>query len=145
MESYLNELDGSHLSGSCSTWKAKKDFIESKEAKVSTTGPESGIWFEKASRKASSIFYLDYRTVDHKYNIVTDVYFTPGNVHHSTPNLERLIYKCRRLVFEESLEAVALDAGYFTAPICLKLQQQYNIYAVIGGRSYTPKKGLIAK
>ena len=50
----------------------------------------------------------------------------------------------KKFGFDKTLEAVALDAGYYTADICKKLHTK-KIYAVIGGRSYTPVKGLIAK
>lgn len=115
---------------------------ETKETKISTTDSESGYMVRDG--KPEGFFYLDHRTVDHKYNIVTDVHITPGNVHDSTPYLERLELQVKKFGFEQSLEAVALDAGYYTAAICKRLHKQ-KIYAVIGGRSFTPVKGLIAK
>lgn len=115
---------------------------ETKETKVSTTDPESGYMVRDG--KPEGFFYLDHRTVDHKFNIVTDVHITPGNVHDSTPYLDRLELQMKKFGFENSLEAVALDAGYFTAAICKGLHKR-NIFAVIGGRSFTPTKGLIAK
>jgi hypothetical protein len=33
--------------------------------------------------------YLDHRTTDMKFNIITDVHVTPGNVHDSVPYLNR--------------------------------------------------------
>lgn len=64
--------------------------------------------------KPEGFFYLDHRTVDHKFNIITDVFVTPGNVHHSVPYIDRLEKQMEKFGFKESLEAVALDAGYFT-------------------------------
>jgi hypothetical protein len=58
--------------------------------------------------------------------------------------MERLESIMKKFGFEKTLEAVALDAGYFTSYICKKLQEK-NIYAVIGGRAFTPVKGLIGK
>lgn len=40
--------------------------------------------------KPDGFFYLDHRTVELKYNLITDVHFTPGNVHDSVPYLSRL-------------------------------------------------------
>ena len=42
------------------------------------------------------------------------------------------------------MEAVALDAGYLTSYICKKLHDK-KLFAVIGGRAFTPVKGLFAK
>jgi hypothetical protein len=46
--------------------------------KESTTTPESG-YMVRAGRP-EGFLYLDYRTVDRKNNIITDVHVTPGNV-----------------------------------------------------------------
>ncbi|WP_127490455.1 IS1182 family transposase [Paenibacillus ehimensis] len=122
--------------------KPRKEVTQTKETKVSTTDPDSGYMVRDG--KPEGFFYLDHRTVDHKYNIITDVHITPGNVHDSKPYLERLELQIKKFGFDKTLEAVALDAGYYTADICKKLHVR-RIYAVIGGRSYTPVKGLIAK
>ncbi|XOK64388.1 IS1182 family transposase [Paenibacillus elgii] len=122
--------------------KPRKEVTQTKETKVSTTDPESGYMVRDG--KPEGFFYLDHRTVDHKYNIITDVHITPGNVHDSKPYLERLELQIKKFEFDKTLEAVDLDAGYYTADICKKLHIR-RIYAVIGGRSYTPVKGLIAK
>ncbi len=115
---------------------------EQKEIKVSTTDPDSGYMVRDG--KPEGFFYLDHRTVDHKYNIITDVHVTAGNVHDSVPYVGRLEHIVQKFGFEKTLEAVALDAGYNTSYICKKLQEK-NIYAVIGRRAFTPVKGLIAK
>jgi hypothetical protein len=65
--------------------------------------------------KPEGFFYLDHRTVDHKYNIITDVHITAGNIHDSVPYVPRLEYIVKKFGFEKTLEAVALDAGYFTS------------------------------
>ncbi|MEK3885844.1 IS1182 family transposase [Paenibacillus sp. PL2-23] len=146
VKNYLDELDAAveadRASNGKKPLKPRKVVTEKKETKISTTDPESGYMVRDG--KPEGFFYLDHRTVDHKYNIVTDVHITPGNVHDSTPYLDRLELQVKKFGFEQSLEAVALDAGYFTASICRKLHKK-NIYAVIGGRSFTPVKGLIAK
>ena len=59
--------------------KARKELNEQKEIKVSMTDPDCGYMVQNGKPEGS--FYLDHRTVDHKYNIITDVHITPGNVH----------------------------------------------------------------
>ena len=97
--------------------------MEQKEVKVSTTDPDSGYMMREG--KPEGFYYLDHRTVDAKYNLITDVYVTPGNVHDSIPYLERLDRQTKRFGFK--VEAVALDSGYLTTPICNKLKEK-NIF-----------------
>lgn len=66
--------------------------------------------------KPKGFFYLDHRTVDSKYNIITDVYVTAGNVNDVDPYLSRLDRQIERFGF--NVKYVSLDAGYFTNPIC---------------------------
>lgn len=145
-KAYVNELDeavrADREANEKKALKPRKEVDEQKEIKVSTTDPDSGYMVRDG--KPEGFFYLDHRTVDHKYNIITDVHITPGNVHDSVPYIDRLKLTVKKFGFEKSLEAVALDAGYNTSHICKKLQEQ-NIYAVIGRRSFRPVKGLIAK
>lgn len=114
--------------------------IEEKEIKVSTTDPESG--YLQRDGKPEGFFYLDHRTVDAKYNIITDTHVTPGNVHDSVPYLSRLERQRERFGF--CIEAVALDSGYLTASICRRLHQE-NVFAVIGYRRFQSKRGLMPK
>ena len=53
--------------------------VACREIKVSTTGKDSGYMYREG--KPEGFFYLDHRTVDYKFNLITDVYITPGNVH----------------------------------------------------------------
>jgi hypothetical protein len=115
---------------------------ETKETKLSTTDPDSGYMVRDG--KPEGFFYLDHRTVDHKFNIITDVHVTAGNVHDSVPYVQRLEHQIQRFGFEQTIEAVALDAGYLTSYICKTLHEK-KIFAVIGGRAFTPVKGLLAK
>lgn len=66
--------------------------------------------------KPKGFFYLDHRTVDSKYNIITDVYVTAGNVNDVDPYLDRLDRQINRFGF--NVRYVSLDAGYFTNHIC---------------------------
>lgn len=122
--------------------KPREEGTETKEVKVSTTDPDSGYMMREG--KPEGFFYLDHRTVDHKFNIITDVHITPGNVHDSVPYLQRLNVQMEKFGFASTLEAIALDAGYLTASICKGLHEK-KVFAVIGGRSFTPVKGLIQK
>ncbi|WP_332699507.1 IS1182 family transposase [Halalkalibacter lacteus] len=143
-QDYLNELDQAIEEDRKAYGKKplpKKDKeVEVKEIKVSTTDKDSGYMFREG--KPEGFFYLDHRTTDFKYNIITDVHVTPGNVHDSRPYLARLDRQRERFGFK--LEAVGLDAGYLTMPICHGLEQR-KIMGVIAHRRFTPKKGLFPK
>ncbi|BFH62956.1 hypothetical protein PAJ34TS1_35480 [Paenibacillus azoreducens] len=68
---------------------------------------------------------MDHRTVDPKYNMITDVHVNPGNVHDSTPYLSCLDRQQERFGFK--VEVVVLDSGYsgyLTSPICKGLQKR---------------------
>jgi len=142
---YLDELDAeiekeriSH--GKKSLKPSSKDRIPIKETKVSTTDPESG--YMVRDRKPKGFFYLDHRTVDGKYNLITDAYVTPGNIHDSIPYLDRLDRQRERFSFD--VEAVGLDAGYYNAPICKGLVDR-EIYGVMPYVRPMGKKGMYHK
>jgi len=86
--------------------------VEKKEIKVSKTDPDSGYMIRDG--KPEGFFYLDHRTVDLKYNLITDVHITPGNVHDSVPYLSRLDRQRERFGFE--VEAVAPGFRLFNNP-----------------------------
>jgi hypothetical protein len=113
---------------------------DTKEIRKSTTDPESG--FMSRDQKQEMFCYLDHRTTDMKFNIITDAFVTPGNVHDSVPYLQRLDRQIER--FNLEVEAVALDSGYLTNPICKGLADR-TIYGVIAHRRYHPTKGLFPK
>jgi IS5 family transposase len=110
--------------------KVREEIVETKEIKVSTTDPESSYMIRDG--KPEGFFYLDHRTVDHKYNIITDVHITPGNVHDSVPYVKRLKYQIEKIGFADTLEAIALDSGYLTPYICKEIHAM-KVFAVIGG------------
>ncbi len=120
--------------------KSREEVNEDKEVKVSTTDPDSGYMIRDG--KPEGFFYLDHRTVDVKYNLITDVFVTAGNVHDSKPYLERLDRQRER--FDFKVEAVALDSGYLTAPICKGLDTR-KIFGVIAHRRFHPTQGLFHK
>ncbi|WP_099352057.1 IS1182 family transposase [Fredinandcohnia onubensis] len=120
--------------------KEKKEVKETKEIRVSTTDPESG--FMSRDNKQEMFCYLDHRTTDLKFNIITDAFVTPGNVHDSIPYLGRLDRQILRFNF--NVEAVGLDSGYLTNPICKGLSDR-KIFGVIAHRRYQPTKGLFPK
>lgn len=113
---------------------------EEKEVKVSTTDCESGYMYREG--KPEGFYYLDHSTTDIKYNIITDVHITPGNVHDSVPYIERLERQIERFGF--NVEAIALDSAYLTASICKSLVDK-KIFGVIGHRRFNSKKGLLPK
>lgn len=113
---------------------------ERKEVKVSTTDPDSGYMVREG--KPEGFFYLDHRTVDGKHNLITDTHVTAANVHDSIPYLERLDRQRERFGFD--VEAVGLDAGYMTAPICKGLEER-EIFGVIGYRRPTHRDGYLRK
>ncbi|MBP1934293.1 transposase [Ammoniphilus resinae] len=113
-----------------------------KKLKKSTTDPECG--FMKRKGKPEGFFYLDHRTVDHKFNIITDVFVTPGNVNDATVYLERLKSQIERFGFAGTLESVALDSGYMTPHIC-KGTLDMNLFPVIAERNAADTEGKFSK
>ncbi|MGG3626454.1 IS1182 family transposase [Bacillus gobiensis] len=120
--------------------KERKEVKQTKEIRVSKTDPESG--FMSRENKQEMFCYLDHRTTDMKFNIITDAYVTPGNVHDSVPYLHRLDRQIER--FGLKVEAVALDSGYLTNTICKGLSDR-NLFGVIAHRRFHPTKGLFPK
>ncbi len=114
--------------------------IEEKEIKVSKTDPDSG--YMQREGKPEGFYYLDHRTVDKKHNIITDAHVTAGNVHDSIPYIERLERQIEEFGFQ--VEAVALDSGYLTAPICKALHDK-EVFAVIAHRRFHSTRGLMPK
>lgn len=119
---------------------APKQEAETREIKQSVTDPDSG--YMVRDTKPKGFFYLDHRTVDSRCNIITDVHVTPGNVHDAVPYLERLDRQKQRFNF--NLRVVGVDAGYFTSAVCHGLEER-NLYAVMGYRRPTHRKGLFYK
>jgi len=111
-----------------------------REVKISTTDAESGYMYREG--KPEGFFYLDHRTVDFKYNFITDVHITAGNVHDSVPYLSRLERQKARFGFK--VEAVALDAGYLGSALCHGLSTA-KIFGVIGHRRFSGTKGMFLK
>ena len=120
--------------------KPKALKAEEKTVKKSTTDPDSGYMVREG--KPKGFFYLDHRTVDGKYNIITDSYVTPATIHDSVPYLNRLERQKERFGF--TIKNVGLDAGYFTPHICKQLNEK-DIYGVIGYRRPNKIAGRIPK
>ncbi|WAW09706.1 IS1182 family transposase [Oxalobacter vibrioformis] len=111
-----------------------------KEIKVSPADPDAGYLVRDG--KPKGFYYLDHRTVDGKYALITDTHVTPGNVHDSVPYLKRLDRMQSRFGFE--IQAVGLDAGYDTPHIAKGLIER-GIYGVIGYRRPNHKAGYFYK
>jgi transposase len=111
-----------------------------KETKVSRTDPDSGYMVRED--KPTGFFYLDHRTVDARHSIITDTHVTPASVHDSQPYLARLDRQRERFGFH--VQAVGLDAGYFTPAICQGLEDR-GIDGVMGYRTPNHKPGFFYK
>lgn len=94
------------------------------------------------NQKPKGFFYLEHRTVDAKYAIITDAHVTPGNTADSDPYLDRLAYQTRR--FDFPVEAVGLDAGYNTGYLCKKITEK-ELFAVISYRRPSPTSKALPK
>jgi hypothetical protein len=111
-----------------------------KPTKVSPVDPDAGYMVRDG--KPTGFFYLDHRTVDGKYAIITDTHVTPANVHDSQPYLQRLDRQCERFGFAP--DRVGLDAGYFTPQVCWGLEQR-EVAGVIGYRRPNHRAGYFYK
>lgn len=115
--------------------KARPASPKSKPTKISDTDPEAG--YMVRDQKPEGFFYLDHRTVDGRYGLITDTYVTPGNLHDARPYLGRLDRQCER--FKLKPLVVGLDAGYNTTAICHGLVER-GIAGVVGyKRPHSPK------
>lgn len=139
-KSYLNELEeavnADRKANNKDDLPPSDNAPKNKEIKVSTTDKESGYMVRDG--KPKGFFYLDHRTVDSKYNIITDSYVTPANIHDSRVYLDRLDHQRNRFGFK--VRHVGLDAGYMTAHICKGLTDR-DIYGVIPYRAKPHRKG----
>ncbi|MDQ0901075.1 IS1182 family transposase [Paenibacillus sp. V4I7] len=109
---------------------------------VSKTDPDSG--YMKRKGKPEGFFYLEHRTVDAKFNIITDSFVTPGNVNDSTVYIDRLQRQQETFGWQENIEAVILDSGYKGAYVCKKLEEM-SIMGVIAPRKIPARKGIFSK
>ena len=120
---------------------AKEREPDTTVTRVSTTDPDSGYMMREG--KPEGFFYLDHRTVDGAFNIITDTYTTPANINDSRVYLARLDRQIERFGFE--VHAVGLDAGYATIPIAKSLVER-EIMGVTGyRRPNPPKPGMMDK
>jgi len=140
LEALEKDVSEDRIERSKKPLKPKEKEEEPREIKESTTDPDSGYMVRDG--KPKGFFYLDHRTVDGKFNIITDTYITPGNVHDSIPYLGRLDYQIEKFGFK--VKSVGLDAGYSTAAISKGLVER-GIYGVIGYNRPRGKKGKFRK
>ncbi len=113
---------------------------QTKEVRISRTDPDSG--FMVRDDKPTGFFYLDHRTVDAKYAIITDTHVMPASVHDSQPYLGRLDRQRERFGF--GVQTVGLDAGYYTPMVCHGVHAR-GIEAVMGYRTPNHKPGMFYK
>lgn len=111
-----------------------------KETKISRTDPDAGYMIRDG--KPKGFFYLDHRTVDGRHSIITDTHVTPASLHDSIPYLGRLDRQRER--FDLPVNAVGLDAGYYTAGIAQGLANR-EINGVIGYSRPPHRAGFLRK
>lgn len=87
-------------------------------------------------RKPRGFFYLNHVTVDSKHNIILDAYVTPGNVHDSTPYVQRLESISQR--YRLKPKYAGADTGYFTSRVAKQLED-IDIVGVIGPKRHPSK------
>jgi transposase len=133
-------IDEDRLEHGKTPMKPKDSEPVMKETKVSTTDPESGYMVRDG--KPKGFFYLDHRTVDGLHSIITDTFVTSAAVHDSIPYLSRLDRQRERFGF--AVEAVGLDAGYFTAAICKGIEER-KIFGVVGYSRPVHRQGYLLK
>ena len=141
---YWNDLDAAvaqdRAAHSKSPLKPKDRQPPIKETKISRTDPDAGYMVRDG--KPKGFFYLDHRTVDGRFAIITDTHVTPANVHDSIPYLGRLDRQRARFGFD--VQAVGLDAGYASAPIAKGLEDR-DILGVTGYLRPSGPKGMLRK
>ncbi len=103
---------------------------KTKEIRKSKIDPDSG--YMRRDRKPEGFYYLDHRTTDGKYAIITDTTVTAGNVHDSVPYLGILDKQISRYGFK--VKEVGLDSGYNSVIIHKGLEDR-NIFGVTGRKS----------
>ena len=92
--------------------------------------------------KPKGFFYLDHRTVDGKYNIITDVYVTPGNINDVDPYIKRIETQIKKFNF--NTKYLVADARYSTNIICKQVSEK-NYQGVFGFRLGPHIKGKYTK
>lgn len=117
-----------------------EDKVKKKSIKISKTDPESGYYHR--SHKEKGFMYLDHRTTNGKCNIITDVHITKGNVHDSTPLINRVEYHRDKLGLKISV--LGLDSGYDNIEIKKYLEDNL-IFGVIQYRRYGEGKTDVRK
>lgn len=111
-----------------------------REARISRTDPDAG--YIARDDKPRGFYYLDHRSVDARYTIITDTHVTAATVHDSIPYLDRLDRQRER--FGLNICAVGLDAGYATTPIAKGLEER-NIVGVTPYVAPSTRKGLFRR
>ncbi len=113
---------------------------KTKEIRKSKIDPDSG--YMRRERKPEGFYYLDHRTTDGKYAIITDTTVTAGNVHDSVPYLSILDKQIARYNFK--VKEVGLDSGYNSVIIHKGLEDR-NIFGVTGRKSPRRDKELLSR
>ena len=115
--------------------KAKE---KTKEIKVSTSDPDSGILNRPG--KPNGFHYLSHNTVDGNSGIITDVHVTSGNTKDSTPHSERIQTQIEKFNFDT--KEVGADATYDTGEIHSDMLRMDIKTFIPKHRQVNPNEGL---
>lgn len=116
----------------------KKQNIEVKERKISTTDPDSGLFVKNEKER---VFAYSLHTACDKKGFVLGVKVTPGNVHDSQV-FDDILDEIKKRV--GTPYAAAMDAGYKTPYIAKRLKDE-EIRPVMPYKRPQTKKGFLRK
>lgn len=107
---------------------------------VSLTDSEAGYMVREG--KPEGFHYLEHRTVEGKHGFVVHLLVTSARLTDPVAYLACL--KAVKETYGFVVQAVGLDAGYYSNSICHELTEQ-GIFAAIASRGYRPAKGMLGK
>ena len=133
--------DSTHLKANANKKKYAEEKI-STESQDYISDLNKAINADRIAHGKKPLCFEEERTVDKKYNIITDTFVTPGNVNDVKPYIERLKYQIGKWGFD--VRVAGLDAGYNTAAICKQIYE-LGIEAAMGTRRGCHQKGKYGK
>jgi len=87
----------------------------------------------KRPGKPLGFYYLSHQTCDSKYDIITDVFVTPGNAQDSSVHSAKI--RCQLQKYGFKPEAICADAGYDSSEI-------HKDMFDVGIKTYIPKMNI---
>lgn len=107
-------------------------------AAVSLTDPEAGYMVREG--KPVGFHYLEHRLVEGRHGFIVHVRVTSAK--HTDPTVFPSCLVATKKTYTFEIEAVGLDAGYYTTRICHDLLEA-GIFPAIGTRRTKPAKGMM--